>query len=75
MRTYIKVQLDSEGASFSNIAEVLEDLGFRPVKGEYDFVYNWDKQATIKESIWFADKVQLALKGLGVWFRVETVET
>jgi tellurite resistance-related uncharacterized protein len=74
MKTYIKVQLDSEGSTFSEVAEVLEDLGFKPVQGEYDFVYNWDKHATVKDSLWFADRIQMALRGMDVWFRIETAE-
>lgn len=75
MKTYIKIQLDSEGSTFSEVAEVLEDLGFRAIQGEYDFTYDWDKHATVKDSLWFADRIQTALKGLGVWFRIETVDT
>lgn len=74
MKTFIKVQMDSEGANFTDVAEILEDLGFKPVVGEYDFVYNWDRTATVKDSIWFADRIQMSLKGMGVWFRMETVE-
>ncbi len=74
MKTFIKVQLDSEGATFSDVAEVLEDIGFRPIQGEYDFSYEWDKHASVKDSLWFADRIQTALKGMGVWFRIETVD-
>lgn len=74
MRTYVIVQLDSEGANFSDVASTLEDLGFKPQVGEYDFVYEWDRQATVKDSLWFADRIHTALKGMGVWFRIETVQ-
>jgi hypothetical protein len=74
MRTYVILQLDSEGASFSEVAETLEDLGFKPQTGEYDFVYEWDRNASVKDSLWFADRIHTALKGKRVWFRIETVE-
>ncbi len=74
MRTYVNVQMDSEGASFSEVAEVLEALGFRPQTGRNDFVYEWDRHATVKDSLWFADRIHAALRGKRVWFRVETVE-
>jgi hypothetical protein len=74
MKTYIRVQMDSEGAGLSEVAELLEDLGFKPVQGEYDFEYNWDKHASVKDSLWFADRIQMALKGMNVWFRIETTD-
>jgi hypothetical protein len=74
MKTYLLVQLDSEGASFSDVAEVLEDLGFRPHQGGYDFVYDWARDASVKESLQFADRIQAALRGKSVYFRIESVE-
>ncbi|MGB9636446.1 MAG: hypothetical protein ACPL1Y_04270 [Thermoplasmata archaeon] len=74
MRTYITLHLHSDGATFSEVAELLEGLGFKPVKGYYDFVYEWDRKATVKDSLWFADKIHTALKGKKVYFRIETVE-
>lgn len=74
MKTYVLVQMNSEGANFSKVAETLEDLGFKPITGEYDFVYEWDRNATVKDSLWFADRIQAALKGANVFFRIETIE-
>ncbi len=73
MKTYVLLQLNSEGSNFSKVAETLEDLGFEPITGEYDFVYEWDKNATVKDSLWFADRIQAALKGSNIFFRIETV--
>ncbi len=42
MQTFLLLQLDSEGAAFSHIADLLEDLGFRPQGSGYDFVYDWE---------------------------------
>jgi hypothetical protein len=74
MKTYLLVQLDSEGATYSEVAEVLEDMGFRPHQGGYDFVYDWARDATVKDSLQFADRIQAALRGKAVHFRVESVE-
>jgi|GEM_PF-630452 len=74
MRTYITLQLHPDGATFSEVAELLEGLGFKPVKGYYDFVYEWDRRATVKDSLWFADKICNALRGKKVFFRIETIE-
>jgi hypothetical protein len=74
MKTYVLVQMSSEGSSFTKVAETLESLGFQPITGEYDFVYEWDRKATVKDSLWFADRIQAALKGSNIYFRIETVE-
>ena len=74
MKTFLLLQLDSEGASYGEIAELLEDLGFRPQSVGYDFVYDWGRAATVRESLEFADRIQAALQGSKVGFRVESVE-
>lgn len=38
MKTYLKIQFNSEGAGPSEVIEKLEKIGWRPVLGEYDFV-------------------------------------
>jgi len=75
MRTYLLLHLDSEGGRYSEVAEVLEDLGFRPhTEGGYDFVYDWGREATVAESLAFADRIQTAIHGLKTFFRLESVE-
>ncbi len=72
MKTFLLLQLDSEGAAFSHIADLLEDLGFRPQGSRYDFVYEWNRPATVGESLEFADRIQAALHGSRVYFRLES---
>ncbi|MCI4317326.1 MAG: hypothetical protein L3J96_02200 [Thermoplasmata archaeon] len=74
MHTYLLLQLDSEGAPFSEVADLLEDIGFEPHVGGYDFVYDWGRSATVRESLEFADRVQTALHGKRVFYRIETSE-
>ena len=75
MRTFLLLQLDSEGGSYSDIAETLVDLGFRPhPDGGYDFVYDWGREATVEESLAYADRVQAAIQGQRTYFRIESVE-
>ncbi len=74
MKTYLLLQLDSEGSPLSEVADVLEDIGFRPHQSGYDFVYDWARPASVRESLEFADRVQAALKGKRVYFRIETSE-
>jgi len=73
-KTFLLLQLDSEGASYSEVATVLEDLGFRPETEGYDFVYDWGRAVTIAESLAFADRIQEALHGSRVRFRIESTE-
>ncbi|HTW40464.1 MAG TPA: hypothetical protein VMF04_06405 [Thermoplasmata archaeon] len=73
-RTYLLLQLDSEGAPYSEVAELLEDLGFRPETEGYDFLYEWGRPATVRETLEFADRIQEALRGKRVGFRIESTE-
>ena len=43
MKTYLIVWFNSEGAKPSDITERLLSMGFQPVEGEYDYLYNWDR--------------------------------
>lgn len=73
MKTYLTVFFSSEGASPSQVTDRLQMLGFVPTHGNYDFVYNWDDKASVKDAIWFADKVRNTLEGMHVYFKVESV--
>ncbi|MCI4340305.1 MAG: hypothetical protein L3J73_03450 [Thermoplasmata archaeon] len=74
MKTFLLLQLDSEGATYTQVADLLEDLGFQPQPTGYDFVYDWGRAATVRESLEFADRIQAALKGSRVRFRIESTE-
>ncbi|MFO7791810.1 MAG: hypothetical protein R6W73_02370 [Candidatus Saliniplasma sp.] len=74
MKTYLKLIFNSEGEKPSEIVDILYGLGFEPQKGEYDMVYNWNDGATVKDTIWFADKIQASLEGTGVNYYIETTE-
>ncbi|RLF47596.1 MAG: hypothetical protein DRN20_05765 [Thermoplasmata archaeon] len=73
MKTYLTITFDSEGAKPSEVAERLAMLGFKPTQGNYDFVYEWGREATIEDALWFADKIHAALRGYRVLFKVETI--
>jgi hypothetical protein len=74
MKTYLKCFFSSEGSSPSEIKDLLLNMGFEATRGNYDFVYDWGKHsANIDELIWFADKIQTALKGCKVMFSIETI--
>ena len=73
-KTFLLLQLDSEGAPFSEVAEILEDMGFRPETEGYDFVYEWGRTASVRETLELADRIQEALRGSRVSFRIESTE-
>ncbi|MFP3256126.1 MAG: hypothetical protein RXP30_06855 [Thermoplasmata archaeon] len=75
MKTYLKVTFNSEGSKPSEIVSALEGLGFRPITGWYDFVYDWGNNATVEDAIWFADKIYETLHGMKVYFQIETTES
>ncbi|MEA3458273.1 MAG: hypothetical protein U9R21_06295 [Candidatus Thermoplasmatota archaeon] len=76
MKTYLKILFNSEGDSPSEIKDMLLNMGFKATKGNYDFVYEWNKESTgveVDELVWFADKVHSALKNSKVYFDIETI--
>ncbi len=73
MKTYLTVTFNSEGAKPSEIVDRLCMIGFRPTQGTYDFIYEWPKKATVKDAIWFGDKIHSVLKGYNVLFKLETI--
>ena len=73
MKTYLKIILNSEGSSPSDVKNLLLNMGFKATKGNYDFVYDWEKESTeIEELLWFADKVHSTLKDSNVYLTIET---
>jgi len=73
VKTYLLVWFSSEGARPSEINRRLMSLGFEPMQGTYDFVYNWDSNFSIDKVLEFGDKVYLSLQGTGVMFKLETL--
>lgn len=74
MKTYLKILFNSEGDSPSEIKDLLLNMGFKATKGNYDFVYEWNKESNeVDELIWFADKVHSVLKNSRVFFDIETI--
>ena len=74
MKTYLTVMFNTEGSLPSEIVDRLQMIGFKPCTGNYDFVYEWCKNASVGDTIYFADKVHEVLKDMGVLFRLETDE-
>lgn len=73
MKTYLTIWFNSDGGRPSEITEKLKDLGFMPVKGNYDFEYEWDEEAQVDEILSIGDKIQKELKPYKVLFTLETI--
>ena len=74
MKTYLTLMFNSEGSSPSDIKDQLLNLGFQASQGNYDFVYEWNKEEVpLQELVWFADKVHQALRETKVNFTIETI--
>jgi len=73
MKTYLTVWFSSEGAEPSVVAEKLQSMGFKPIKGYYDHVYDWKKEATLAEVLQLCNNVHQTLKGLKVIYKIETI--
>ena len=74
MKTYLTLTFNSEGNSPSEVKNQLMNLGFKAAKGCYDFLYEWDqKEVTVDDLVWFADKIHATLKGYNVLFTIETI--
>jgi hypothetical protein len=73
VKTYLTIWFSSEGSKVSFVTDRLLSLGFQPLTGAYDYVYDWGNSTTVEEAIWFGDKIQETLKGSDVMFKIETV--
>jgi len=75
MKSDLIIWFNSEGANPSEITRALTSLGFKPIKGNYDYVYDWgNTKADVEEVLAFADKVKITLSGMKVLFKIETVD-
>jgi hypothetical protein len=72
MKTYLSVVVSTEGKKFSDIAGSLLSIGFKPLRGEYDYVYEWKKAVEMDELMAFIDKVQDVLKGSNAILKFKT---
>ena len=69
------IWFNSEGAEPQKIVEKLEGIGFKPMRGPYDHVYEWTKDVDLDKILQLGDIVHKALKGLKVLYKLETIES
>jgi len=73
METYLRVTFGSEGARPSEVAARLQQFGFAPTQGNYDFVYDWNGSVTNAQLLDLYDEVSNLLRGYGVLVEIESV--
>ena len=72
MKTYLTVWFNSEGASPLEIVGKLRSMGFEPLKGYHDHIYDWKRNVELSDVIELANMVHETLKGLKVFYKIET---
>jgi hypothetical protein len=48
-------------------------MGFKPIKGQHDHVYDWKREPTLDEVLQLVNNVHHTLKGLNVLYKIETI--
>lgn len=71
--THLALWFGSEGAAPTSIVMRLQEIGFKPTKGKYDFVYDWKRRIALKEVFKLGDTVSKTLKGSKVLYKLVTV--
>jgi hypothetical protein len=69
------IWFNSEGAEPKTVVERLEGMGFKPMRGPYDHVYEWTNEVDLDKILQLGDAVHKTLKGLKVLYKLETVES
>ena len=78
--TYMKVTLNSEGATPTEVTTTMKKLGWVPVYGPYDYKYNWNNTWTsdytnVEKVMPNFDTVHKALKGYNIGYHYTTYES
>lgn len=72
MKTYLTIWFSSEGAGPVEVVERLRSLGFKPLRGYHDHVYDWGRKVELEDILQIANSVHETLKGLKVLYKLET---
>lgn len=55
------------------VVERLRSLGFKPMMGQHDHVYDWKRDISMDEVIGIGNAVHRTLKGFKVLYKMETI--
>jgi hypothetical protein len=75
----MEVSMHSEGSTPNELTHKLQEHGWKPVYGRYDFAYKWDqnwgnKEHNIQEFLDFINTWHDVLKGHNVHYSLRTYE-
>lgn len=73
MKTFLTIWFRSDGANPTLVVERLRAMGFKPIKGHYDHVYDWGRSIQLEEILQIGTAVHETLKDLKVIYKLETV--
>ncbi|MCY3412610.1 MAG: hypothetical protein INQ03_13310 [Candidatus Heimdallarchaeota archaeon] len=73
MKTYLLLWHSSEGDNPLVVKEKLTRMGFKPIMGHYDLVYDHKKTIDLVELMTLANQVHETLRGSNVLYKLETV--
>lgn len=73
LKTYLTLWFSSEGAEPTKVAERLQGMGFKPITGQYDHVYDWKDTVALDQILKLCTSVHQTLKGMHVLYKIETV--
>ena len=62
----------SEGANPIEVVERLRSLGFKPIKGVHDHIYDWGRDVELEDILQISTSVHETLKGMKVLYQLET---
>lgn len=74
MKTYLQVWFNTDGPKTSEVTGRLLSMGFKPVHGVHDYVYDWGRRGAVEDTVKLGDQVHITLKGSNVLFKLETEE-
>jgi len=60
------------GSKPLEVVEKLRSMGFKPLRGYHDHVYDWGRKVELTEVLQLANKVHETLKGMKVLYKLET---
>jgi len=67
------IWFNSEEAKPQIVVQKLQGIGFKPMRGPYDHVYEWTKDVDLAEILQLGNTIHETLKGLKVLYKLETV--
>jgi hypothetical protein len=77
--SYITVNLNSEGATPTEVTDKLKGMGWEVTYGPYDYKYSWtetenENYDNIYDFLTKLENIHNTLKGLNVYYKVVTYE-